>query len=232
MPQSKTDDRSAFESAIRALEAQIANAAAHLTIDAAARRVYETEIKAMASALRAEVASGKLTWAQAAKQAQEARNIIMEVLRGRSTPVGRAIAEKIKLEGRTLNELIARKAQSLYGNDVLFDRLSPQQQNKVYAEIVKSAGKANPKISASKLSIAAKSLIFVTLALSVYNVTTADDKVDAVKKEVVITGASIGGGIGGGMVAGLACGPASPFCVTIGAFVGGALAAFGVDYFW
>lgn len=47
-------------------------------------------------------------------------------------------------------------------------------------------------------------------------------------KEVAVTGA----GIAGGALAGLACGPGAPVCVAIGAFVGGALAAFGTDYFW
>ena len=61
---------------------------------------------------------------------------------------------------------------------------------------------------------------------------TADDKVDATKRELTVTGAGIGGGIAGGALAGLACGPGAPVCVVVGAFVGGALAAFGVDYFW
>jgi hypothetical protein len=35
-----------------------------------------------------------------------------------------------------------------------------------------------------------------------------------------------------GATAGLFCGPAAPVCVTIGAFVGGGLAAFGIDLVW
>lgn len=53
----------------------------------------------------------------------------------------------------------------------------------------------------------------------------------AYSKEIVITGAGIGG-IAGGALAGLACGPGAPVCVTVGAFVGGALAAFGVSITW
>lgn len=232
MTYSQIEDRLAFESAIRALEAQLANASAHLTIDARARHIYETQIKAMSDGLRTQAESGKITWAKAAREAQETRNVIMEVMRGRSTPVGRSIAERLKLNGKTLNEMIARKTQTLFGSKVVFDRLSAQQQGQVYAEIVKSAGKSDPKISASKLSIAAKSLIFVTLAFSVYNIATAEDKVDAAKKEVVVATVSITSGIAGGAIAGLACGPGAPVCVTLGAFVGGALGAFGVNYFW
>ena len=47
-----------------------------------------------------------------------------------------------------------------------------------------------------------------------------------------MTGGGIAGGVAGGAVAGLACGPGAPVCVTVGAFVGGALAAFGIDYFF
>lgn len=138
-----TQDKSAFDSAIRALEFEIANAGTHLTIDAAARQSYAMQIQAMANELRGQVASGRMTWAQAAQQAQEARNAIMEVIRGRSTPVGRAMAERLKREGKTLNELIARKTQQLHGVSADFNRLSATQKNAVYAEIVKSAGTSN-----------------------------------------------------------------------------------------
>ena len=83
-----------------------------------------------------------------------------------------------------------------------------------------------------KLSSAGRSLVFLSIAISVYTVATADNKFDAAGKEIVITGAGIAGGIAGGALAGLACGPGAPVCVTVGAFVGGALAAFGVSITW
>lgn len=104
MAQPQVDDRSYFESSIRALEAEVANVGVHLAIYSSARQLYAKQIKAMSNALRIEVESGRLTWAQAAKQSQETRNVIMELMRGRSTPVGRAIAEDMKRNGRTLNE--------------------------------------------------------------------------------------------------------------------------------
>lgn len=57
-------------------------------------------------------------------------------------------------------------------------------------------------------------------------------KLDAAGKEVAIAGVGIGGDIAGGALAGLACGPGSPVCVTVGAFVGGALAEFGMGLVW
>lgn len=158
----------------------------------------------------------------------------MDVVRTRSTPVGLAMAQRLKSEGRTLNELTARKTLELHGINADFNRLAPDQQNAVYAEIVKSAGKSNPRISLAmrNLSYVGRSLVVTSIALSVYTVANADDKLDAAGRELAITGAGVGGGIAGGALAGLACGPGAPVCVTVGAFVGGALAAFGVSIVW
>jgi hypothetical protein len=144
------------------------------------------------------------------------------------------LAEQLKREGRTLNELIARKAQQLHGPYAEFSRLTPSQQNAVYAEIVRSAGRSNPRITAvmRTASRAGRVLIVLSIGISVYTVATSDEKVGAAAREIAVTGAGIGGGIAGGALAGLACGPGAPVCVAVGAFVGGALAAFGVDFFW
>ncbi|MDA8523076.1 hypothetical protein [Acidovorax sp. NCPPB 4044] len=227
-------DRSAFETAIWLLKVEMANAGAHMTLDANARLSYTRQIDAMANELRAQAGAGRISWAQAAQQAQDTRNAIMEMVRGRSTPFGRAMAQQLKAEGKTLNELIARKVQQLHGPGAQFDRLSAAQQNAVYGEIVKSAGKSNPRVTQAMrgLSRAGRGLIVLSLALSVYNVATAQDKVAAAGREVAVTGAGIGGGIAGGALAGLACGPGAPVCVAVGAFVGGALAAFGTDLLW
>ena len=227
-------DKQRFENEIRALEAQIANIGAHLALDGAARVAYATQIKAMADELRADATSGRMTWTQAANKAQAARNAIMEVIRSRSTPVGRAIAQQLKREGKTLNELIARKVKQLHGSSAQFNRLSLAQQNAVYGEIVKSAGKSNPTVANNmrNLSRADRGLLFISLALSIYTVANSDDKPKAIAREACITGAGIAGGVAGGALAGLACGPGAPVCVTVGAFVGGALAAFGVSSLW
>jgi hypothetical protein len=228
------DDRAEFESAISSLQAQLANVGTHLVVDAGVRETYTRQVDAMARELRSQAQSGKISWKQAASQANETRNIIMELMRGRGTPVGRAIAESLKLEGKPLNELIAKKTLEKFGQNANFSQLTPAQQNTVYAAIVESAGKANPRVSATmhRLSRAGRGLVFVSIAISMYSIAAAEDKVDATKRELAVTGAGVGGGIVGGALAGLACGPGAPVCVTIGAFVGGALAAFGVDLFW
>ena len=227
-------DRDIFERAVRVLEAEIANIGAHVTLDGQARQTYAYQVRSMAEDLRDQARSGTITWKQAAEQAEEARNLIMDMIRGRSTPVGRALSQYIKSEGKTLNELIARKTQQLFGENAEFQSLSQSQRQAVYGAIVESAGKANPRVSATmrRLSNAGKGLILLSVGLSVYRVAVSENKVDAAIEEAVITGAGVGGGVAGGAVAGLACGPGAPVCVGIGAFVGGALAAFGVSFFW
>jgi hypothetical protein len=223
-----------FEQVIRVFEAEIANIGTHLAIDASARQLYTKQIHAMASELRAQATSGRISWLNAAEQAQQMRNLTMELIRSRSTPVGLAMAQRLKSEGKTLNELIARKVQQLYGKNAVFSKLTAAEQNAVYGEIVLSAGRSNPKVTAAmgRLSYLGKGMIVISVALSVYAVATAEDKVDTAERELVTTGAGMAGGVAGGALAGLACGPGAPVCVTVGAFVGGALAAFGVSLAW
>ena len=234
MQEKNQEDRKSFEAAIRGLQAEVANVGAHLTIDAEARKAYSRQILVMSSDLKANASTGKISWSFAATQAQETRNAIMEVIRSRSSPVGLAMAQQLKREGKNLNELVARKSQQLYGKKVTFGKLTKVQQNNVYSEIVKSAGKSNPKVTTmmKNLSRAGRSLLFISIAISVYTVSTSENKFDAAGKEIAITSAGIGGGIAGGAAAGLLCGPGAPVCVTVGAFIGGALIAFGVGVDW
>ena len=104
----------------------------------------------------------------------------------------------------------------------------------VYGEIVAAAARTNPRVNAQTVRIgrAGRGLLLLSVAISVYTVWNADDKVAAAEKEVAVTGAGIAGGVAGGMLAGLACGWGAPVRATIGAFVGGAVAGLGVDFLW
>lgn len=224
----------AFDVAMDVLQAEVANAGMTGTIDGAARARYDTLIRQFRSETEALVRSGRLTWREGAERAHGLRNQVMEIIRSRSTPVGRAFAEALKREGKTLNELVARKTLQLFGEGAEFNALTAAQQNRVYAAIIESAGRSNPAVTATmrNISRAGRGLLLLSIGIAVYNVATADDKVEAAKHEGAVAGAGVLGGIGGGALAGLACGPGAPVCVTVGAFVGGALAAFGVDFLW
>lgn len=229
-----SSDKAAFDSSIKALESEAAVIGSHILIDAAARDAYVAQIKKLSEDLTNKVNTGKITWSQAADEANEIRETTMNIIRARSTPVGRAMAESLKSEGPNLNTLVARKTTQLYGANVDFNRLSIDKQNAVYREIVRSAGKSSPRVTGGlrRLSLAGRTLILTSIGLSVYNIMTADDKVDAAGREIAVTGGGVAGGFAGGALAGLACGPGAPVCVTIGAFVGGAIVAFGADLAW
>ena len=109
MANEQNQNRELFENALRGIEADIANVGVHLTIDSHARQVYAKQIKAMTVELRSNAMAGRIPWSKAAAQAQETRNVIMQIIRTRSTPVGLSMAQQLKREGKTLNELIARK---------------------------------------------------------------------------------------------------------------------------
>lgn len=226
--------REQFDAAINALQGDVAAAAARLSVDPRLRLEYSKRIKEMAEDLRSRANLGLITWEQAAREAQEMRNLIMEIIRTRSTPLGRAMAEQIKSSGKTLNELVAKKATSMFGPKANFATLSEMQKNQVYASIVESAGKSNPKVNLRmlQLSRAGKGLIVLSIAISVYEIYTAEDKVTETGKQLAVNGAGIAGGAAGGALAGLVCGPGAPVCVLIGGFVGGALAAFEMGRLW
>lgn len=106
MQNGSQEDQKIFEASIQALQSEIANVGVHLTIDAEARQAYSKQILKMSSELRVSANTRRITWAVAASQAQDTRNIIMDVIRSRSTPVGLAMAQQLKSEGKTLNELV------------------------------------------------------------------------------------------------------------------------------
>jgi hypothetical protein len=83
--------------------------------------------------------------------------------------------------------------------------------------------------SAKWMGRAGRGLFVLTIAIAVYHIATAEDKVRASANE----GVAIGGGMAGATAlgaAGLFCGPAAIACVPIGIFVGGVIGAVGADW--
>lgn len=232
MPQE--NDKSALDAAIRALQSEIAAVGAHLEWDAGVRRQYNMQAERYVKDLRSRVARGQLTWRAAAEDARNTRDAIMQSMRRKSTPVGRARAEKMKPASPSINELAAKYTIKKHGSMANFNHLTMAERNAVYAEIVAASGRANPKVNAylQRASRLGRGLIVFSVAVSAYNVATADDKVAATGREVVMTGAGLGGSVAGGAIAGLVCGPGAPVCVTIGAFVGGAVFVLGLERYW
>jgi hypothetical protein len=234
-PTQVKSDTQLFEQALAALQGDVATAATVLTHDPIVRHQYQQKIALYVRELRQRVQAGELSWKQAAEEANETRNTTMEALRIRSTPVGKSIAEFLKAEGKSLEDLLARYTRKLFGDGVEFAKLTSSQQEQVYAEVVAAAGRSNATVDGWVMvaSRAGKGLIILSLALSVYVIATSDDPWAESKHQAAVVGSGIVGGMAAGAGAGLLCGPGVPVCVTIGTFVGGAMAAFGVDwYFW
>lgn len=226
--------KSEFEQALTVLKADVTAAAAMATNDGRVRTLYSATLDRFARDLREKAATNQITWKEAAHQAHEMRNTCMEVMRGRTSPIGRSFAREMKAKGLGLNDLLTKYTTTLYGDGAAFETLSNAQKERVYARIVERAGAS--KASVNRLmrmaSRAGRGVIVLSVATSVYVVATSDDPARAAGQEVSVTAAGIGGGVIGGATAGLICGPGAPVCVTIGAFVGGTLAALGMDLLW
>jgi hypothetical protein len=218
-----------LESALAVLKTEAVNFGYRFIRDGAVRRDYIAKTQALVKTIKDEVRSGRLTYAEGAVEANKLRNAIMDAARLKSSDLGRASAEAAKLTGKTLVDL-----QEYYAQKVLkrsFDSLADAEKNRVWLEIIEGAGRQDPRFNtkAARLARVGRGFIVLSLGIAVYNITTAEDQSRQIVKEGATAGAGILGGMGGGALAGLACGPGAPVCVTIGVFVGGALAAIGAD---
>lgn len=217
-------DQQRFEDEIQALATQIANIGAHVALDRAASMTYAQQIGAMANELRSEANTHRITWAQAADKAQTARHAIVDVIRSRDTPVGRAMARKLRREGKTLDQIIARKVELIYGSRADFKRLSVAQQHRFFSEIVDLAGMSNPTVKEHMhhLPSAGRGLLFAALALSIFQVANVDEKPRARCRRVTTTADARAGSEPAARQDG-------DVRITVGEFVCGALAAFLVS---
>lgn len=219
-----------LEKAIQLLEAEAANFAYTFIKDSKVRFNYMKQSKASSESIKAAYRAGKVSAAEGASRANNLRNVILDTSRMRSTALGKAVAEKMKKNGRTLEELLEYYAKKKFSQP--FSKLSGTQQNKVYLEVIEAAGRSRPTANAAalKMSKVGKGFVVLTIGIAAYNIYTAEDKVKATVKEGATIGGGVAGGALGGAAAGLICGPGAPICSGVGIFVGGALGALGVDY--
>lgn len=215
--------------ALQILEAEAANFARVFIQDSNVRFSYMKQTRAMSAEIRALHNAGKITASEGARRANDLRNVIMEAARIKSSSIGNAKATQLKAKGKTLGELLEYYAKKKFSTS--FTRLNTAQQNKVYLEVIEAAGRSRPKVNAAavRMSRLGKGFAVLTIGIAVYNITTAEDKVEATAREGVTIGGGILGGMGAGAATGLVCGPGAPVCSTVLVFVGGALGAFGAD---
>ena len=114
-----------------------------LAHDSHLRGIYVRETKKMSERYLQLVKEGKMTVKEAATEATNLRNEILEATRKRNSPVGRAIAEKEKLLTKTLNEFMEYYALQ-EKNPKLFDELKSKGRSTIDNYVKASAKQGNP----------------------------------------------------------------------------------------
>lgn len=219
-------DNNNYREAILALEVAGLNFANSWINDTRVRQEYIRRTQSMSQSLREAVSTGAKSPRQAAKIASEMRNEIMEAARQKTSSLGLAKAKNLKAKGLAFDDLVKKYANRKFSKP--FEQLTKGQQDEVLMDIVSSAGKANPKVNlrVKRLGAAARGLWVISIAVAVYNVGSAENKVDAAGREAT----SLAGGIAGGAATGAAAGIwLGPIGVGVGIAIGGALGAIMAD---
>ena len=184
-----------LQSALSGLESAAFNFGVRFIPDSMVRAEYNRKAKMLSKEILDEVTSGKISVSEGAKRASEMRNVLMDALRGKTSEIARAYAIKQKVMGKSLPDLEQKYAKKLFGQS--FEKLSSSNKNKVWKEIVFSAGR--PQVKANKLAkvfgVAGKSFIALTITISVYNIATADDVLKATAKESAVIGGGLLGSV-------------------------------------
>jgi len=157
----------------------------------------------------------------------------MRLTRDRSSDFGRAVAERLKPQSPTFEELIARYAERLFQQAP--EALTEAQRGAVMREIIAAAARDNARVSGMLrfLGPASRGVMALSLGLAIHDVYQAPNR----PKEALHQGVVLGAGVGGSYVAGavgvsLVCGPGAPVCAGVFILVGGIAFAAGADYFW
>lgn len=202
--------------------------AARATIpDSLLRAQYSQHVRAAADELVAQVLRGELTPRQAVELASRMRNVAMESVRAEASSFGTSIARWLKEEGLGLATLQEKYAQRQYGR--AFSALDEAARDQVWLTITRRAGATNARVNFVMrwAPRAGRVFLVASVAIAVYQIGTAHDRVAEAKKQGgALAGGVLGGALAGGMT-GLVCGPGAPVCSGILVFVGGVLGAFG-----
>jgi hypothetical protein len=219
----------ALDDAITGLESTAVNFAQRFIRDARVRENYVAQAKQVSQEILDEVNSGKISPEAAAQKAADMRNGLLDASRLNNSDLGQAISEAEKATGKSIEELMGKYAGEQFGQE--FGQLGAAEQDFVFIEIVKAAGRPSPRFT--KLAAiggkAGKGLIVVSLAFAVYNVAASDRPGREAAKQGAGLGAGFLGSLAGGAAAGLVCGPGAPICVGVGVLVGGIAFAVGAD---
>lgn len=229
-PRDKRLVEKVLKESIDALKIEAANFSRTFIKDAAVREWYLREIEKMSKEFSDFAESGRLAFKDATELAIEKRNVIMEDARYKGSSLGRAIAQGIKREGRTLPDLLQETTDKLFEGK-RFDGLTTAQQTVVYERRIERAGAASTDATEKvrQFSRVGRVLWVLTFVSAAFEIAIAESKIREAARQTVIIGGGVIGGAAGGAVAGLACGPGAPFCVAIGIIIGGVLGGLAAE---
>jgi len=213
-PSSAKDSNRALHDALDAMHALAQNFAWQYINDANARAAYVNKIATASIQIQEAVRNGHISAEEGAQAAQEIRNIILEEVRAITSAIGRANAEKIKGTGLTLDELFTKVVNKRFPSES-FATLTAGQKKQVYMDIIESSGRSRPAITRQMTRWVqfGRVLTLVTVAIAVYNIWEAKNKV---RQSVQEGGTLLGGALGAAAAsasAGFICGPGAPVCV-------------------
>ena len=215
------DDIDVLKDALHQLSVQALNFAKSFINDAGVRQNYMDKIKKMSDEILADVNTGKATAKEGAEFANQLRNQIMEEARVQSSAIGKAMAEAEKRSGKSIEELIKKYSRETFGKK--FEELSHIQKQAIYKKIIEASGRSSPKFSSKipRWRLLGKGCLLATVAITTYNIWTAENKIHAGLKEGVVLGGGFLGGAIAGSATGLVCGPGAPACSTVLFIIGG-----------
>ncbi|KAJ3557903.1 hypothetical protein NM688_g1217 [Phlebia brevispora] len=187
--------------------------------DATVRMQYASAVAIGAADVRARWESGALSLENAVEEAVSMRNSWLRDSRARSSPLGGWIAEAIKPQGLSVAETLDRYASRKYNKK--FADLTAEEGRRVVGAAIDASGRANRRITGimKNLSRVGKAVMVVGVAMSMYQVVTAEDwKKEAIVQTGTWSASIIGGAIGTGVGA-----LVSPIGAILGGLTGGLL---------
>lgn len=194
------------------------------------RENYVKIARLAANEIYKEYVDEKISLDQATGKAADLRNEVIEYQRSKSSDLPRAIAIAKNPAGKTRGQVETEKAKSLFKKP--FKTLSAAQKDKVWTDIIKSAGQLDLKgaVTTAKWGAFGKALLIATIAISVYQAINTADKLNAMGG----TPLTAGGNISGGKVAGMIALFMREEKVEVGlaGFVGGILVWYGIEVRW
>lgn len=214
-----------LEQAIASFEAAATKFSYDVIKNENTRKRYMAHIKEVSDEVRKEVDAGRIFVKEGALFCNRTRDQLFVEYRRYTTAAGVAEAERLKLKAKGFDYYLDRYAMRDFKKPFL--QLTEVERNKVYYEVIKSAGRPNAGVNAKLMKMQAYStvLILLSAAFAANEIYRAEDKI----KELARQGSTIAGGMIGGGVAGFyvsfLCGPAEPICaiatVAIGSALGG-----------